>query len=155
MSTSTICRVLAAAGITLAAACASTEPAPPPPPAPVVTDSVAPPVLRTQRELVLLGTTDVHNRLYPWDYYTQQELPYGLARIKPLVDSVRTANAGRTYLFDSGDLLQGNPLGLLYARQHATQPSPVIRAMKIGRASCRERMKRYGGAREKIKKMKE
>ena len=36
-----------------------------------------------QRELVLLGTTDVHNRLSPYDYYTQQEIPYGLARLKP------------------------------------------------------------------------
>ena len=88
-------------------------------------------MLRAQRELVLLGTTDVHNRLYPYDYYTQQEVPYGLARLKPLIDSVRAANAGRTYLFDSGDLLQGNPLGLVYARQQATQPNPVIRAMNL------------------------
>lgn len=88
-------------------------------------------MLRTQRELVLLGTTDVHNRLYPYDYYTQQELPYGLARLKPLIDSVRAAHAGRTYLFDSGDLLQGNPLGLVYARQYADQPNPVIRAMNL------------------------
>ena len=88
-------------------------------------------MLRTQRDLVLLGTTDVHNRLYPYDYYTQQELPYGLARLKPLIDSVRAAHAGSTYLFDSGDLLQGNPLGLVYARQHAAQPNPVIRAMNL------------------------
>src|SRR5829696_3733150 len=86
-------------------------------PNPVITDTATPPVLRTQRDLVLLGTTDVHNRLYPYDYYTQQEIPYGLARLKPVIDSVRAANAGRTFLFDSGDLLQGNPLGLVYARQ--------------------------------------
>jgi 2',3'-cyclic-nucleotide 2'-phosphodiesterase/3'-nucleotidase/5'-nucleotidase len=113
-------------------ACASRPaPTPPPRPDPVITDTATPPVLRTQRELVLLGTTDVHNRLYPYDYYTQQEIPYGLARLKPLIDSVRTANAGRTFLFDSGDLLQGNPLGLVFARQYATQPSPVIRAMNL------------------------
>jgi 2',3'-cyclic-nucleotide 2'-phosphodiesterase / 3'-nucleotidase / 5'-nucleotidase len=96
-----------------------------------VTDTATPPVLRTQRDLVLLGTTDVHTRVYPYDYYTQQEIPYGLARLKPLIDSVRAANAGTTYLFDSGDLLQGNPLGLVYARQQANQPQPVIRAMNM------------------------
>ncbi|HEX6064141.1 MAG TPA: 5'-nucleotidase C-terminal domain-containing protein, partial [Longimicrobiales bacterium] len=96
-----------------------------------MTDTATPPVLRTQRELTLLGTTDVHNRLYPYDYYTQQELPYGLARLKPLIDSVRAANAGKTYLFDSGDLLQGNPLGFVYARQQGGQPNPVIRAMNL------------------------
>ncbi len=116
----------------IAAACASSPPPPAPPrPDPVITDAAQPPVLRTQRELVLLGTTDVHNRLYPYDYYTQQEIPYGLARLKPVIDSVRVANAGRTFLFDSGDLLQGNPLGLVYARQHGGQPNPVIRAMNL------------------------
>src|SRR5688572_18076179 len=51
-----------------------------------------PPPART--ELVLLGTTDVHNRLYPYDYYTRTEVGYGLARLKPLIDSVRAANTG-------------------------------------------------------------
>ena len=115
----------------LLSACSPAAAPEPPKPVPVVVDTAIPPVLRVQRELVLLGTTDVHNRLYPYDYYTQQEVPYGLARLKPLIDSVRAANAGRTYLFDSGDLLQGNPLGLVYARQQANQPNPVIRAMNL------------------------
>src|SRR5512134_1582937 len=118
----------------LAGACAASSPPVsqvPDRPNPVITDTATPPVLRMQRELVLLGTTDVHNRLYPYDYYTQQELPYGLARLKPLIDSVRAAHAESTYLFDSGDLLQGNPLGLVYARQQAAQPNPVVRAMNL------------------------
>ncbi len=129
MDTSTILRIVCACAF--AGACAASTPEPPPAPNPVITDTATPPVLRTQRELTLLGTTDVHNRLYPYDYYTQQELPYGLARLKPLIDSVRVANAGKTYLFDSGDLLQGNPLGFVYARQQASQPNPVIRAMNL------------------------
>ena len=121
MDTSTILRIVCTCAF--AGACAASGPGTPPDrPVPTVTDTAVPPVLRPQRELVLLGTTDVHNRLYPYDYYTQQELPYGLARLKPLIDSVRAANAGQTYLFDSGDLLQGNPLGVVYARQQATQP---------------------------------
>ena len=130
MDTSTILRIVCTCAF--AGACAASGPGTPPDrPVPTVTDTAVPPVLRPQRELVLLGTTDVHNRLYPYDYYTQQELPYGLARLKPLIDSVRAANAGQTYLFDSGDLLQGNPLGVVYARQQATQPNPVVRAMNL------------------------
>lgn len=82
-------------------------------------------------ELVLLGTTDVHNRLYPYDYYTNAELGYGLARLKPIVDSIRGSNPDRTLLFDSGDLLQGNPLGFVYARHRANEPNPVVRAMNL------------------------
>ena len=86
---------------------------------------------RSRVDLVLLGTTDVHNRLYPYDYYTHSEVGYGLARLKPIIDSVRAANRGRTYLFDSGDLLQGNPLGFVYARVYGRRPNPVVRAMNL------------------------
>jgi 2',3'-cyclic-nucleotide 2'-phosphodiesterase/3'-nucleotidase/5'-nucleotidase len=102
-----------------------------PRPTPHAVDTAAPPQLRPTHSLVLLGTTDVHNRLYPYDYYTRQEVGYGLARLKPVIDSVRAANVGRAYLFDSGDLLQGNPLGFVYARLHGDQPNPVIRAMNL------------------------
>jgi 2',3'-cyclic-nucleotide 2'-phosphodiesterase / 3'-nucleotidase / 5'-nucleotidase len=81
--------------------------------------------------LVLLGTTDVHGRLYNHDYYTGSTTDHGLALLKPLVDSIRSAHPGRVLLFDSGDLLQGNPLGLVYARQYADQPNPIIRAMNL------------------------
>jgi 2',3'-cyclic-nucleotide 2'-phosphodiesterase / 3'-nucleotidase / 5'-nucleotidase len=78
-----------------------------------------------------MGTTDVHGRLYNHDYYTGLETDHGLAVLKPIIDSVRAANPGRSFLFDSGDLLQGNPLGYVYARQHADQPNPIIRAMNL------------------------
>lgn len=82
-------------------------------------------------ELVLLGTTDVHGRLVPHDYYTGLPTDHGLALLKPLADSIRAANPGRTYVFDSGDLLQGNPIGFVYARVHDDQPNPIIRAMDL------------------------
>src|SRR5687768_6544321 len=81
--------------------------------------------------LVLLGTTDVHGRLYNYDYYTGQPTDHGLALLKPLVDSIRAVHVGRTFLFDAGDLLQGNPLGLVYAREYVEAPSPIIRAMNL------------------------
>jgi 2',3'-cyclic-nucleotide 2'-phosphodiesterase (5'-nucleotidase family) len=39
--------------------------------------------------LVLLGTTDVHGRLYNHDYYTGAPTDHGLALLKPVIDSVR------------------------------------------------------------------
>ena len=81
--------------------------------------------------LVLMGTTDVHGRLYNHDYYTGAETDHGLALLKPRIDSIRAAHAGRTMLFDSGDLLQGNPLGMVYARVHGDQPNPIMRAMNL------------------------
>src|SRR5690606_23967754 len=56
--------------------------------------------------LVLMGTTDVHGRLYNHDYYTGRTTDHGLALLAPRIDSIRRAHPGRTMLFDSGDLLQ-------------------------------------------------
>ncbi len=82
-------------------------------------------------DLVLLGTTDVHGRLYAHDYYTGRATDHGLALIKPLVDSVRAANPGRVFLFDSGDLLQGNPLAFVHARREPVRPNPIVHAMNL------------------------
>ncbi|MBR9989837.1 MAG: 5'-nucleotidase C-terminal domain-containing protein, partial [Gemmatimonadetes bacterium] len=103
-------------------ACATRPPAPLP--------AAAFPALDTLT-LVLMGTTDVHGRLYNHDYYTGAETDHGLALLKPAIDSIRSVHAGRTLLFDSGDLLQGNPLGMVYARIHGDQPNPIIRAMNL------------------------
>jgi 2',3'-cyclic-nucleotide 2'-phosphodiesterase / 3'-nucleotidase / 5'-nucleotidase len=81
--------------------------------------------------LVLMGTTDVHGRLYNHDYYTGRETDHGLALLKPLIDSIRGVHGARALLFDSGDLLQGNPLGFVYARQLGSEPNPIIRAMNL------------------------
>ncbi|HEX6937800.1 MAG TPA: 5'-nucleotidase C-terminal domain-containing protein [Longimicrobiales bacterium] len=83
------------------------------------------------RELILLGTTDVHGRLLAHDYYTGRATDHGLALLKPIVDSIRAANPGRVYLFDSGDLLQGNPLAYVHARREPVRPNPIIRAMNL------------------------
>jgi 2',3'-cyclic-nucleotide 2'-phosphodiesterase / 3'-nucleotidase / 5'-nucleotidase len=110
-------------GLALLSACARPQAVPAPLPSAVT----APDTMT----VVLLGTTDVHGRLYNHDYYTGAPTDHGLALLKPVVDSVRAANPGRTFLFDSGDLLQGNPLGLVYARQYADAPNPIIRAMNL------------------------
>ncbi len=82
------------------------------------------------RSLVILATTDVHGRLRAWDYYdTRPDTARSLAAASTIVDSIRRANPGNVLLVDAGDLLQGNPLLTMAARQPRRAPHPVIAAM--------------------------
>ncbi|HEV2132399.1 MAG TPA: 5'-nucleotidase C-terminal domain-containing protein [Longimicrobiaceae bacterium] len=81
--------------------------------------------------LVLMGTTDLHGWLLPEDYYTGRETAHGLARLAPIIDSIRAEHPGRTALLDSGDLLQGNPLAFVYSRLEEAEDHPIVRAMNL------------------------
>ena len=82
--------------------------------------------------LRLLGVTDVHANLYPYDYYRDcPDDSVGLARVASLVAEAR-AEAPNSLLFDDGDILQGTPLGDLAAEAVIADPEavhPVIAAM--------------------------
>src|SRR3984885_13099681 len=82
--------------------------------------------------LRLLGLTDLHANLYPYDYYRDcPDDSVGLARAASLVAQARS-EAPNCLLFDNGDILQGTPLGDLVAEAIAADPSaihPVIAAM--------------------------
>lgn len=79
--------------------------------------------------LVLMGTTDLHGWLLPFDYYTGRETENGLTTLVPLIDSIRAAHPERTVLVESGDLLQGNPLDFVYSRLAPGEVHPVALAM--------------------------
>ena len=79
--------------------------------------------------LTLLGTTDVHGRVYAYDYYEDAPTDRGLAILAPIIDSIRSAHPGRVYLLDSGDWLQGNPLAYVYSRLRTHEPNAVVEAM--------------------------
>ncbi|MET8243561.1 5'-nucleotidase C-terminal domain-containing protein [Streptomyces sp. NPDC005202] len=73
--------------------------------------------------LTVMGTTDLHGRVFNWDYFKDAEYSdkagnaQGLARISTLVNQVREEK-GRcnTLLLDAGDTIQGTPLTYYYAK---------------------------------------
>src|SRR5271156_5003866 len=82
--------------------------------------------------LRLIGLTDLHANLYPYDYYRDRpDNSVGLARAASLVRQARR-EAPNCLLFDNGDILQGTPLGDFAAQAIITAPTaihPVIAAM--------------------------
>jgi len=78
--------------------------------------------------LVVLGTTDVHGHLVPYEYATDEPTENSLAQVAALVDSVRRIE-DNVVLVDSGDLIQGAPLNEYQARVERDSVHPVIAAM--------------------------
>ncbi len=66
--------------------------------------------------VVLVATTDVHGRTTGWDYIARRQAPGGLARVAPIVDSLRRRYPGQVVVLDAGDLLQGNPFATYFGR---------------------------------------
>ncbi|HYR11998.1 MAG TPA: hypothetical protein VEQ60_29710, partial [Longimicrobium sp.] len=95
------------------------------------TDPAPPPAAAVEGRLVLMGTTDLHGWILPYDYYTGQRTDNGLAALVPLIDSVRAANHQRTVLVESGDLLQGNAMDFVYRELLAPEQHPLVHAMNI------------------------
>ncbi len=66
---------------------------------------------KTQHHLIIMGTTDMHQYIMPWDYMGDQPNErVGLTKIYTLIEEVRR-NAPNTLLFDTGDMIQGSLVG--------------------------------------------
>ncbi len=82
--------------------------------------------------LRLLGLTDLHANLYPYDYYRDRpDNSVGLARAASLIAQARS-ECSNCLLFDNGDILQGTPLGDFAAAAIIRDPTaihPVVAAM--------------------------
>jgi 2',3'-cyclic-nucleotide 2'-phosphodiesterase/3'-nucleotidase len=90
--------------------------------------------------LRLLSTTDIHTYVVDYDYYRDQhDASLGLSRTAALIQQAR-AEVKNSLLFDSGDAIQGNPLGDYVAVEQPLQPGqvhPVYRAMnQLGYAAA-------------------
>jgi 2',3'-cyclic-nucleotide 2'-phosphodiesterase/3'-nucleotidase len=96
--------------------------------------------------ITILQTSDLHTNLMPWDYYTGQVADWGLARVATLVKQER-AKDPNLLLLDSGDTIQGTPLGYYYARidENAQHPMAVtMNALKYDAAAIGNHEFNYG-----------
>jgi 2',3'-cyclic-nucleotide 2'-phosphodiesterase / 3'-nucleotidase len=95
-------------------------------------DHIEPPLAGAAVRLRLLGLTDLHANLYPYDYYRDRpDNSVGLARTASLIAEARKESPN-CLLFDNGDILQGTPLGDFAATAIVNDPKavhPVIAAM--------------------------
>lgn len=78
--------------------------------------------------ITLLQTTDLHTNLLAWDYYTGQPAEWGLAKVATLIKQERAADPS-ALLLDSGDTIQGTPLGYYYAAIDKNAPHPMAVTM--------------------------
>jgi 2',3'-cyclic-nucleotide 2'-phosphodiesterase (5'-nucleotidase family) len=81
-------------------------------------------------KLVIMGSTDVHGRIFPYDYYTGKEDNKGLAKIYTKVKEIRASNKN-TLLVDSGDLLQGTPLTSYFGSVEKDKINPMVKAFNF------------------------
>lgn len=75
-------------------------------------------------ELKILATTDVHNYLMNYDYYTTSDSDkYGMVKLATLIKGYQaeTPEVDDLVLLDNGDLLQGNPLGDYFNKVDAVE----------------------------------
>jgi 2',3'-cyclic-nucleotide 2'-phosphodiesterase/3'-nucleotidase len=78
--------------------------------------------------IVILGTTDMHGRIFPIDYYTNKYDNVGIAKVATLIKEARK-NDPDLLLVDSGDTIQGTPLEYIHNRRNNTPPDPMMLAM--------------------------
>ena len=60
------------------------------------------------KTITILGTSDLHGRIYPWEYAAgKEDAKSGFAKIYTLIKQEKAANPN-TLLVDCGDAVQGN-----------------------------------------------
>jgi 2',3'-cyclic-nucleotide 2'-phosphodiesterase/3'-nucleotidase len=78
--------------------------------------------------VVILGTTDMHGRIFPIDYYTNKYDNVGIAKVATLVKEARK-NDPDLLLVDSGDTIQGTPLEYFHNKRNNAPPDPMMQSM--------------------------
>src|SRR5712692_3569615 len=78
--------------------------------------------------VVILGTTDMHGRVFPIDYYTNKYDNVGIAKVATLIKEARK-NDPDLLLVDSGDTIQGTPLEYFHNNRNNAPPYQMMLAM--------------------------
>jgi 2',3'-cyclic-nucleotide 2'-phosphodiesterase / 3'-nucleotidase len=87
-------------------------------------DAAAP----VRAHIVILGTTDMHGRVFPIDYYTNKYDNVGISKVATLIKEARK-NDPDLLLVDSGDTIQGTPLEYFHNKKNNAPPDPMMLAM--------------------------
>ena len=75
--------------------------------------------------IVILGTSDLHGRIFPWDYaHDEKDTAAGYLKIASVVKETR-AQYKNVILVDAGDTIEGNYINLF----HREAKSPIIEVM--------------------------
>ncbi|MBI4467736.1 MAG: bifunctional metallophosphatase/5'-nucleotidase [Acidobacteria bacterium] len=82
--------------------------------------------------ITILGTTDLHGHIYPFDYYADRPANRGLAKAYTIIKEIRRTQPN-TLLIDSGDTIQGTPLIYYHNRIKPEPPDPMMLAMSYMR----------------------
>ncbi len=82
--------------------------------------------------ITLLGTTDIHGHIEPFDYFANKPVNQGLALLSTLVRQVRSESPN-SLLLDCGDTIEGTPLAYYFAVKETSLPNPTIAAMNAMR----------------------
>src|SRR5258705_3136679 len=79
--------------------------------------------------IVIVATTDVHGRVFGWDYIRDAAAPGGLSRAATALEALRSRYPRQLVVVDAGDLLQGNPFATFFGRYDKRQPEPIVDAL--------------------------
>src|SRR5947209_13321119 len=83
----------------------------------------------TQRaHVVILGTTDMHGRAFPIDYYTNKYDNVGITKVATLIKEARKSDSD-LLLVDSGDTIQGTPLEYFHNKRNNAPLDPMMLTM--------------------------
>jgi 2',3'-cyclic-nucleotide 2'-phosphodiesterase / 3'-nucleotidase len=84
------------------------------------------------RDLVILGTSDIHGNIDNYDYFTDSvpssSSARGLTKVMTYVQGVRAENPN-TILIDNGDTIQGTPLAYYFGVLHPEVTNPLAATM--------------------------
>ncbi len=80
-------------------------------------------------QLTLIGTSDIHAHFQDWNYVRGEQAACGLARLATVIQTLRAQRPHSTLLIDSGDTIQGTPLGTYYGSIAPQTPHPMALGM--------------------------
>jgi 2',3'-cyclic-nucleotide 2'-phosphodiesterase / 3'-nucleotidase / 5'-nucleotidase len=86
-------------------------------------------IVNLAKTINIVGTSDLHGALMPYDYAKMADANLGLAKVSTYVNNLRALNSNRVMLIDNGDTIQGTPLASYYDQIDTTTEYPMMKAM--------------------------